>query len=230
MTLILSIETSTHHFSCALHQNDQLIAYKESISQQSTASQLALMIDQLFTENRVERNDLTAVVVASGPGSYTGLRIGVATAKGICYSLTIPLLSVNTLYLIAYQFARQFPDIETDSFLCPMLDARRMEVYYMLLNKELQVIEPTEAKVIDESSFTGELYQQKIYFFGEGSDKCKRVISNPSARFVSDIRPLASQLGILGLEKFLKNETEDILKFEPFYLKDFLIKKPNFIS
>jgi tRNA threonylcarbamoyladenosine biosynthesis protein TsaB len=230
MALLLSIETSTHHFSCALHLDEKLIGSEESLIQQSTASQLAVMIDRLFTTNGIEKNQLSAVAVAAGPGSYTGLRIGTATAKGICYALNIPLISVNTLYLMAYQCLAQLPDLEIGSLLCPMLDARRMEVYCMLLDKQLHIIQPTEARVIDSTSFSELLEGKAIYFFGDGSEKCKGVIENASAKFIDDVHPRASALGEMAFRKWASGETENLSTFEPFYLKDFLVKKPKLVS
>src|SRR6478609_679208 len=165
MALLLSLETSTHSFSCALHQDEKLVAFKESLENQTTASLLTVMIDQLFKDTGIQKDQLSGVVVAAGPGSYTGLRIGVATAKGICFALNIPLISVNTLSLMSRQFVNQFSDKYDldDSLLCPMLDARRMEVYCMLTDKSGQIIEPTQAKVIDELSFSSLLDQREIY-------------------------------------------------------------------
>lgn len=232
MTLLLSLETSTHSFSCALHQDEKLVAFKESLDNQTTASLLIVMIDQLFKDSGFQKDQLSGVIVAAGPGSYTGLRIGVATAKGICFALSIPLISVNTLSLMARQFVMRFSseyDLD-DALLCPMLDARRMEVYCMLTNKVGQIIELTQAKVIDELSFSTFLDQKTIYFFGEGSDKCRKSIHHANAKFVSEIKPSASSLGVIGFQKFKNNEFENADLFEPFYLKDFVIKKPNLIS
>jgi tRNA threonylcarbamoyladenosine biosynthesis protein TsaB len=232
MALLLSLETSTHSFSCALHQDGKLVVFKESLQDQTTASMLTVMIDLLFKDSDFQKDQLGAVIVASGPGSYTGLRIGVATAKGICYALNIPLISVTTLSLLTWQFVNQFShetDLD-DSLLCPMLDARRMEVYCMLADKAGKIIEPTQAKVIDEKSFSTFLDQSEIYFFGEGSDKCKESIHHANAKFVSGIKPLASSLGVIGFQKFENDEFENTDLFEPLYLKDFVIKKPNLIS
>src|SRR6185369_16329358 len=194
MALLLSLETSTHSFSCALHQDEKLVASKDSLENQTTASLLTVRIDQLFKDAGFQKDLLSGVVVAAGPGSYTGLRIGVATAKGICFALNIPLISVNTLSLMARQFVVQFSDEYNleNAFLCPMLDARRMEVYCMLTNKAAQIIEPTQAKVIDELSFSSFLNRNEIYFFGEGADKCKKSIYHVNAKFISEIKPTAS--------------------------------------
>jgi tRNA threonylcarbamoyladenosine biosynthesis protein TsaB len=232
MALLLSLETSTHAFSCALHHEGRLIAFKESVVDQTTASMLASMIDELFKDLTLKKDRLNAVVVASGPGSYTGLRIGVATAKGICYALNIPLIAVNTLLLMTLQFIDQFEhtlDL-TDVLLCPMLDARRMEVYCMLADGEGKVREPIHAKIIEEQSFAIALKQQTIYFFGEGSDKCKSLIRHANAKFVAGIKPSASSLGTISFQKYKDNEFENKDVFEPLYLKDFVIRKPNLIS
>ena len=234
MVSLLSIETSTHSFSCALHQNGKLAAIEESVSDQTTASMLAVMLDKLFVDAQIKKNQLNGVAVAAGPGSYTGLRIGVATAKGICYSLGIPLVSVNTLYLMAHQVLKSSPSLlergSGGEVLCPMLDARRMEVYCTLFDKDLHLIEPTQAKVIDEASFSQHLETQQIYFFGEGSDKCREIIKHPNAKFISGIKPSAVTLGAIGFQKFSNSEFEDLEHFEPFYLKDFIVKKPNSVS
>jgi tRNA threonylcarbamoyladenosine biosynthesis protein TsaB len=238
MSLLLSIETSTSICSVALHEEDHLIQSIENEIPQSASSQLAVMIHQALESVKKKPNQIQAVVVSEGPGSYTGLRIGVATAKGICYALNIPLISVNTLELLAYQYSSSIGEASPFSFgkglgmrlgevLCPMLDARRMEVYCMLLDSNLSTLEPTHAKIIDESSFKDQLDQQPIYFFGNGADKCKEAIKHPNAHFISGIAPSAAKLGELGFKKYKAALFEDVATFEPFYLKDFLIRKPN---
>ncbi len=231
MALLLSLETSTRWFSCALHEDHKLISFKESLTEQTAASMLAVMVEQMFKDSGLKKNQLDAVTVASGPGSYTGLRIGVATAKGICYALDIPLIAVNTLSLMTRQFIDQFPgkDFLKDSLLCPMLDARRMEVYCMVTDSEGHVIEPIQAKIIDADSFSDHLDGNTIYFFGEGSEKCKDSIRHANAKFVEGIKPSASFLGIMGLQKYFDNKAENPELFEPLYLKDFVIKKPKMI-
>jgi tRNA threonylcarbamoyladenosine biosynthesis protein TsaB len=230
MALLLSLETSTHSFSCALHRDHKLIAFDKSAELQTTAAMLAVMVDKLFIVNDVKKSELSAVIVAAGPGSYTGLRIGIATAKGICYALDIPLISVNSLQLMAMQFICRFPDLNDDALFCPMLDARRMEVYCMVTDKFLKVVEPIRALVIDNTSFEELLDQHVIYFFGEGSDKCKGIIRNSAARFFSGLVPSAQEMGAIAYEKYFKNEFENLELFEPFYLKDFIVKKPKLIS
>jgi tRNA threonylcarbamoyladenosine biosynthesis protein TsaB len=230
MALLLSLETSTHAFSCALHEGQRLIAFSESLREQTTASLLTVLIEKLFNDAGLKKDQLDALVVAAGPGSYTGLRIGVATAKGICFALNIPLISVNTLSLVANQFLNQFKDDPGKALLCPMLDARRMEVYCMLCDKNNRVVEAVQAKVIDRQSFAGYLEAHTIYFFGAGSDKCKSSIDHHNARFVADVKPSAALLGVMGFRKWMNREIENTDLFEPLYLKDFVIKKPNLVS
>lgn len=269
MSLLLSIETSTSICSVAIHEEGHLVQSIENEIPQSASSQLAVMIDQVLESCKKRPNQIQVVVVSAGPGSYTGLRIGVATAKGICYALNVPLLSVNTLELLAYQYSSS--KVETSPFslgeglgmrpaeaspspleraggevskaspfshgegsgmrlgeaLCPMLDARRMEVYCMLLNSDLTILEPTHAKIIDESSFKDQLNERSIYFFGNGADKCKEAINHPNAHFISGIVPSAARLGELAFKKYKAALFEDVATFEPYYLKDFLIRKPN---
>ena len=273
MSLLLSIETSTSVCSVAVHEEGRLLELVQTEIPQSASSQLAVMIKQALDAIGKSPNQLQGVTVAAGPGSYTGLRIGVATAKGICYALQVPLLSINTLELLAYQFSlsssleltinkfekdemnfRNTENLTTTvtpllgrgaggevlknefsgrspggEALCPMLDARRMEVYCMLLDSDLASIEPTQAKVIDTNSFSDILTQRPIYFFGDGALKCQEIIKHPNAHFVPGLIPSAAQLGELGFQKWKSKEFEDVASFEPFYLKDFMIKKPNLV-
>ncbi len=230
MSLLLSLETTTHSFSCALHNHDRLVASVEVTETQSTASKLAPAIESLFQENGLRKDQLSAVVVSSGPGSYTGLRIGTATAKGICYALNIPFISLNSLLLMAQEVIDLELKVETNALLCPMLDARRMEVYCMLLNPDLGVFKETEAKVLDENSFADLLENRDIFFFGDGSEKFKTIVKNSNAKFIEGVKPSASVLGRLGYQKFLSKQFENLAFYEPFYLKDFIIKKPNLVS
>ncbi len=223
MCLILSLETSTTVCSVAIHRGMDLLACAEVHIEQSHASKLAVLIDEVKRLGGIELNELSAVAISSGPGSYTGLRIGTSTAKGLCYARGIPLISINSLEILAYQMSKV--NI-SQAFLCPMIDARRMEVYCLLTDDRLNVMQPTEAKVIDEFSFSDQLENQPIIFFGNGSAKCKNVITHPNALFVNDIYPSAKQVGMMAYQKFLDKELEDVSNAEPFYLKEFLIKKP----
>jgi tRNA threonylcarbamoyladenosine biosynthesis protein TsaB len=235
MAILLSLETSTGVCSAALHENGKLLASTELRIPQSTASSLAVMIRDLMTLCNVSSEQLGGIAVAAGPGSYTGLRIGVATAKGMCFAMNIPLLSVNTLELMTFQVISTYFSDSTFPFrgdrdgivLCPMLDARRMEVYCLLADGNLRILEKTSAKVIDEKSFSEELEKGKILFFGNGSEKCKQVLGGANALFLEGIIPSASGLGELASRKLEAGETEELSSFEPFYLKDFIAKKPK---
>lgn len=223
MSLILSIETSAKICSAAIHNRGLLVATKEIHIEHSHASQLAVLIDEVIRESRMEAKQLTAVAVSAGPGSYTGLRIGTSTAKGLCYALDIPLIAVGSLELLAYQMNAQNV---SRSYLCPMIDARRMEVYCEVFDPYLNVTQPIEAKVIDSTSFAELLDRHKIIFFGDGSDKCRDQIIHPNATFVSGIYAAASEMGGLVYGKFEKRQFENLQEFEPRYLKEFMIKKP----
>lgn len=223
MSLILSLETSAKVCSVAVHDQGKLVATKEIHIEQSHASKLAVLIDEVLKEANINANQLNAVAVSSGPGSYTGLRIGTSTAKGLCFALDIPLLAVESLALLAYQLSKNNP---TKAYLCPMIDARRMEVYCEVFDALLKTIQPIEAKVIDETSFTDLLNNHEIIFFGDGSDKCKEQITHSNAKFVSGIYPAASSMGELVYPKFQAGVFEDVVNFEPHYLKEFMIKKP----
>src|SRR5258706_2555222 len=224
MAVLLSLETSTTACSAAFHENGELLALSELHIAQTASSKLATMIDDLFQLCSLRPGQIDGVAVSAGPGSFTGLRIGVATAKGLCYALNLPFLSVNTLELLAYQVATERGP---DSLLCPMLDARRMEVYYLLADRDLTILESTNAKIIDPFSFMNWLDQYVISFFGNGSAKCKGVIHHPNALYIENIYPGASALGELAFRKFEKKQFEDLSSYEPFYLKDFIVKKPK---
>ncbi|HEY5691001.1 MAG TPA: tRNA (adenosine(37)-N6)-threonylcarbamoyltransferase complex dimerization subunit type 1 TsaB [Cyclobacteriaceae bacterium] len=224
MALILSLETATSVCSVALSNDGEILASSHLHIGQSASSKLAVMIDELLRRCDKSAEDLSAVAVSAGPGSYTGLRIGVATAKGMCFALNIPLIAVNTLESMVAQIATHYSD---DELFCPMIDARRMEVYCSLLKRSLEIMETTQAKVIDESSFSSVLENNKIIFFGNGASKCQGAICNTNAIFLSDIHPSAVDVGLMAYEKFKNQEFENLAEFEPFYLKDFLIKKPK---
>ena len=224
MALILSLETATSVCSVALHDGERLLAASHLHISQSASSQLAVMIDDLLKRCDKKPTDLSAVAVSSGPGSYTGLRIGVATAKGLCFALNIPLIGINTLESMVKQIEGYYSD---GHLFCPMIDARRMEVYCLLSRRNLEIIEPTNAKVIDESSFSDVLQNNKVIFFGNGSAKCRDSISSSNAIFLDDINPSASDVGAMAVDKFKNEIFENLADFEPYYLKDFLIKKPK---
>jgi len=224
MSLILSLETSVKVCSVAIHENAQLIATAEVHIEYSHASKLAVLINEVSRTANIQLNQLTAIAITSGPGSYTGLRIGTSTAKGLCFSLGIPLISIGTLDLLIHQMSE---NNSQKAYLCPMIDARRMEVYCQLVNASNEIIQPVEAKVIDESGFAEYLRENQIMFFGDGAAKCKEKISHPNAHFIDGVYPAASHMGELVYEKLTKAQFEDVLNFEPHYLKEFMIKKPN---
>lgn len=227
MSLILSLETSAKVCSVAIHDGGKLVATSEIHIEQSHASKLAVLIEEVKNKAGIEFNQLKALAISSGPGSYTGLRIGTSTAKGFCFALNIPLISIGSLELLAFQMKEQNPQ---SAYLCPMIDARRMEVYCLITDAGLNIIHPTEAKVIDEESFKEYLDKSQVLFFGDGSDKCKEKLHHKNAQFISGVYPKASQLGIIAFDKFRKNEIEDLVNFEPHYLKEFMIKLPKSVS
>ena len=221
MSLILSLETSTEVGSVALHKDGKLLTTSEVHIQYFHASKLAVLIDQVLINTGMNPKQLDAVAVTSGPGSYTGLRIGTSTAKGLCFALDIPLLSVGSLELMAYQVSKNGTE---DILLCPMIDARRMEVYCLVANRSLEILQPIQAKIIEPDSFVSFLSEHKVLFFGNGASKCKDVLDSQHAFFLEGISPQASHLGMLADKKFKGNEFEDLINFEPNYLKEFLIK------
>ena len=218
MPLILSIETSTKVCSVALHKDSVLLACSEILIEKSHSTYITILIDNIVKQSGEALKNIDAVAVSKGPGSYTGLRIGASTAKGLCYALDKPLIAVNTLEAMAYEVSRYSKD---DSLLCPMIDARRMEVYFTLIDSTGIIMEPTQAKVIDEHSFSELLKEKKVIFFGDGAGKCKDVLKG-NAFFVNDVFPSAKNIGALALSKFDKSQFEEVAYFEPFYLKDFV--------
>ena len=222
MALILSRETSVDTCSVALHQNDELLSTEMILEPQAHAAKLALLIESVMKKGKHTFAELNAVAIASGPGSYTGLRIGTSTAKGLCFALNIPLLAVNTLELLIYQATFHNPD---KALLCAMIDARRMEVYSMLADADGVAIKETASEIIEAHSYQMILEKHKILFFGNGAPKCKDLINHPNAYFLDDQVPNAASLGQMAYKKLKQNQIEDLVHFEPFYLKEFLVKK-----
>lgn len=218
MALILCIETATTNCSVAIFKNNELIAIKEDRDKNySHAEKLHVFIEQLLMENGLLKENLDAVAVSKGPGSYTGLRIGVSAAKGLCFALDIPLISINTLGCLANQVEGNFNSV------FPMLDARRMEVYVAGFNTSGEEIMPTSAKILDEESFSGFFKFEKICFVGSGAEKLKSVYKGENAVFQETALPSAEQMGADAFSKFKKSDFEDVAYFEPFYLKDFML-------
>lgn len=222
MAIILSLETSTDVCSVALHENGKLLTQAEIHEPQSHGAQLALLIDQITGTAGIGFSRVNAVAITEGPGSYTGLRIGTSTAKGLCYALDIPLIAVSSLDLLAFQGKDHN---SSDALLCPMIDARRMEVYCLVANHKLEIIQPVEAKIIDPHSFEELLGSYKMLFFGNGSGKCRDVLLHSNALFIDHIFPRAAALGVMAERKFNAGEFEDLIQFKPFYLKEFVAKK-----
>jgi tRNA threonylcarbamoyladenosine biosynthesis protein TsaB len=224
MALILSIETSTRVCSVALHRQGKVLGVSELFLEKSHSGAITLLIQNLVTASGFHLRDIEAIAVSKGPGSYTGLRIGTATAKGLCYALNKPLIAVHTLEAMAYGLSRKVPG--NDYLFCPMIDARRMEVYCAVYQPGLQEVLPVDARIINESSFEELLVKHKIIFFGDGAAKCKPLLSHSNhSHFIEDIYPSAADGGWLAFQKFTRNAFEDIAYFEPFYLKEFFFKK-----
>ncbi|MDB4334998.1 tRNA (adenosine(37)-N6)-threonylcarbamoyltransferase complex dimerization subunit type 1 TsaB [bacterium] len=231
MALILSLETSTKVCSVALAKDSEVIAVRELYEANSHASYLTVFVQELFEElSDYSLQDIDAVAVSSGPGSYTGLRIGVSVAKGLCYALGKPLISITSL-LAASTHVPTLPQlkgkVDAKTWYCPMIDARRMEVYCTLFNDLMEMQIPIEAKIIDKDSFVEELNTRKIVFYGDGSQKCTTAIQHPNAIFLDEVVPLASQMAVVAAKKYQAGEFEDVAYFEPFYLKDFIATTPK---
>ena len=235
MALILSIETGTDICSVALANDGELMALRESDEGRDHAKKVALFVDELLRETGVQPSDLDAIAVGKGPGSYTGLRIGVSFAKGLCYALNIPLIAVGSLNALT-EVAREdydagILDIEEEDWskarLCPMVDARRMEVYAAVYNESLEAVMPVGAYIVDENTFSEILSQRKVIFCGNGAAKCREVINHPNAIFVDGVYPLATGMLALAERAFVRQQFSDVAYYEPFYLKEFVATTPK---
>lgn len=218
MSLILSIETATTNCSVSLSKEGKTIVLKEDNSKNySHAESLHVFIDAVLKEANITSKDLDAIAISKGPGSYTGLRIGVSAAKGLCFALGKPLISVPTLESLVHQVACN------DGVIVPMLDARRLEVYTAIFDANYNEIKETEAKVLDTNAFAEQLNQGKVYFIGNGVEKTKALLNHPNAIFVEGKLPSANQMSLLAFNKYKKGDFEDVAYFEPYYLKDFVV-------
>ena len=227
MAIILNIETSTEVCSVSLAKNGELLFEKGDNKGMNHSALLTIFINEIFAENNLSIKNIDAVAVSKGPGSYTGLRIGVSVAKGLCYALEKPLIAVNTLDAMADYTAgniNDFTDLGTDNnvLLCPMIDARRMEVYTALYNKNGESVKPVDAEIIDEQSFSEYFEKHKILFFGNGAEKCKKYLSHHNALFTGPSKISARFMQNIVEKKYNKKEFEDVAYFEPFYLKNFV--------
>ena len=219
MSLILNIETASKNCSVSLAKEGKTILCKEMSEEgYSHAEKLYVFIEEILKETNTNFQELKAVAISKGPGSYTGLRIGVSAAKGICYALNIPLISVDTLQVLAKQAKID------EGIIIPMLDARRMEVYSAVFDKNYNKIMDVQAEVVTAESYTE--IEEDAYFVGDCQEKCKTVLTKPNFHFVSNIIfPSANEMSALSHQKFVNQEWEDVAYFEPFYLKDFMITK-----
>lgn len=237
MPVILHIETATDLCSVAVSQDTAIIFQTDNLPKEGDepkqekgtnhASILGTMVDEAlsFTDNHAIPFD--GVAVSAGPGSYTGLRIGVSMAKGVAYGRNLKLISVPTLEVQCVPVLLVHDDLPEDALLCPMLDARRMEVYTALYTRALKTVLPIQPMVIDEHAFTEQLNEHPIYFFGNGAAKCMDIIQHPNAHLIEGIEPLAKWMQPLAERRFLSEQYEDVAYFVPFYLKDFVAIKPK---
>jgi tRNA threonylcarbamoyladenosine biosynthesis protein TsaB len=232
MAFILNIETSTEVCSVSLAENGNPVVLKESNEGFNHSKSLTVFIEEIFNDNNIKINTLDAVAVSKGPGSYTGLRIGVSVAKGLCYGLNIPLISVCSLEMMAVHTAlnlEKYVSVENSlPFLfCPMIDARRMEVYTALYNADGKEIRPVSAEIIDENFLSELLDTHQILFFGNGAAKCRGKINHKNAFFAGPTETSAQFMQAISEVKFKKQEFEDVAYFEPFYLKNFVATIPK---
>jgi len=225
MALILQIETATQVCSAALSQNGKTVAVKELQANNIHAGSLTLFIQDVMSVAGMSYSQLDAISVSKGPGSYTGLRIGVSTAKGLCFALDKPLIAIPTLNMMAKGFLKAYPDF--GGLVCPMIDARRMEVFTALFDSTLSTLEDVSAKIIDEHSYVDQLDHNKIMFLGDGAEKCAVAIQHPNALFNAENYNSASNMTELSYEAFQNANFEDLAYFEPFYLKDFVLTTPK---
>lgn len=227
MSCILNIETSTDVCSVAISDNGQVVFNKEDHSGPNHAVKLGVYVDEALSFIDAHGIPLEAVAVSCGPGSYTGLRIGVSMAKGICYGRDVKLISIPTLELMAVPVLLGEHPAEEDALIVPMLDARRMEVYAKVMDRALKEVRPIQADIVDAETYKKYLDRGTVYFFGNGAEKCMEVINHPNARLVKGIEPLAKNMAPLAEKRFVEGKFEDVAYFVPFYLKDFVAKMPK---
>lgn len=225
--LILLIETATTSCSVALSEGGKVIAVKEANERNIHASHITVFIGEVMNLSGKGYSDLQGVAVSKGPGSYTGLRIGVSTAKGLCYALGIPLISVNTLESMANGLMKS-RNIVSSALLIPMIDARRMEVYTAIFRTDLRILEEVNAKIVGHASFD-QFQSNKLILFGDGAEKFKELFSNKQNMIFLDFENSAAHLAELANAKFINGDLENMAYFEPFYLKDFVTTSPKLI-
>lgn len=226
MSCILNIETSTSVCSVAASQDGQTIFVKEDLQGPSHNVSLGVFVDEALSFVDSHAIPLDAVAVSCGPGSYTGLRIGVSMAKGVCYGRNLPLIGIPTLEVLSVPVLLHH-DLLEDALLCPMIDARRMEVYAALYDRGLNVKRPIAADIVDETSYLEYLDRQPVYFYGNGAAKCREKITHPNAHFIDGIHPLARMMFPLAEKAVANEDYKDVAYFEPFYLKEFVASTPK---
>ncbi len=226
MSCILHIETSTEVCSVSASQDGASIFSKEDFNGPSHAVVLGVFVDEVLSFIDNHAIPLDAVAVSCGPGSYTGLRIGVSMAKGICYGRNIPLIAIPTPEVMTVPVLL-FQDLPEDALLCPMIDARRMEVYAAIYDRALKVKREISADIIDENSYSEFLAEHPVYFFGNGAAKCREKITHPNAHFIENIHPLAKWMFPLAERAMAEKDFKDVAYFEPFYLKEFVASTPK---
>lgn len=227
--MIICIETATSVCSVALCDSSGVIALRESNEGMSHAAMLTLYIEEVLNEAGLKANNLKAVAVSKGPGSFTGLRIGVSVAKGIAYAASIPVIGVETTVSMFYgitDFLEEKMMTNSNTLFCPMLDARRMEVYYAVFDSKGKQIKKIAAEIINENSFSEIPQSVRIIFFGDGAIKCKDIIKRPNVYFALDYKISASHMQKPAYQALKDHHYEDVAYFEPFYLKDFITTKP----
>ena len=222
MACIIHIETTTDVCSVALSQDGECLMSKECFERSSHGTVLGPFVDEAVSFADSHAIPIDAVAVSQGPGSYTGLRIGVSTAKGLCYGRKLKLLAVPTLQLLCVPLLLRHDELPDDALFCPMLDARRMEVYSAIYDRALRDVKPISADVIDETSYREYLDGHKVVLFGNGAAKCQPLLQHPNALFVDNIQPLAKNMFPLAEKTFAMEKFEDVAYFEPFYLKEFV--------
>ena len=227
MSCILHIETSTSASSVAVSEDGQAVFKKEDLDGPSHAVSLGVFVDEALSFADSHAMPLDAVAVSCGPGSYTGLRIGVSMAKGICYGRNLKLIGLPTLKVQCVPVLLYHDELPDDALLCPMIDARRMEVYAAVYDRALKPVRDIAADIVDEHSYREFLDRHPVYFFGDGAAKCKSKITHPNAHFIDGIRPLAGMMFPLAEKAIAEEKFEDVAYFEPFYLKEFVAGKPK---
>ena len=227
MSTILHIETSTDVCSVAVSKDGACLFERDDHEGHNHAVMAGVFVDEALSYCDSQLMDLDAVAVSSGPGSYTGLRVGVSMAKGVCYGRSLPLISVPTLQLLCVPVLLREKVKEENALLCPMIDARRMEVYAQIFDRGLHEVRAIQADIVDGETYRQWLDERPVYFFGNGAAKCMDAISHPNAHLIEDVEPLARWMFPLAERKCFAQQFEDVAYFVPFYLKDFVAKQPK---